>query len=149
MADAKKRLTPAQKAGQTRRKYDRAKLVPIICERLAAPDTQGLEPILREMGVPKDTVRYWRETDPDIEAQFLAARDEGYDAIAHRLRKTARGKGEDDGGDSTGDVQRDKLIVDTDLKLLAKWSPRYGDKQQVEHSGTLTLAELVAASQQK
>jgi hypothetical protein len=41
---------------------------------------------------------------------------------------TARGK-----GDSTGEVQRDKLIVETDLKLLAKWSPkRYGDK--VTHS---------------
>ena len=29
-------------------------------------------------------------------------------------------------------MQRDKLIIDTDLKLLAKWSPRlYGDKVQL------------------
>jgi hypothetical protein len=45
---------------------------------------------------------------------------------------TARGKDAQDGGDSSGDVQRDKLIVDTDLKLLAKWDPRrYGERQLV------------------
>jgi hypothetical protein len=44
--------------------------------------------------------------------------------IAARTRETARGF-----GDSSGDVQRDKLIIETDLKLLAKWDPkRYGDR---------------------
>lgn len=60
----------------------------------------------------------------------------GYDAIADRVRKTARGKIEADGGESSGDVQRDKLIIDTDLKLLAKWDPkRYGEKVTQEHVG--------------
>ena len=46
----------------------------------------------------------------------------------NRTRATARAKTADDGGDSSGDVQRDKLIIETDLKLLAKWDPkRYGD----------------------
>lgn len=31
------------------------------------------------------------------------------------------------------------------LKLLAKWSPkRYGDRQQIEHSGKVSLESLVA-----
>jgi hypothetical protein len=41
-----------------------------------------------------------------------------------------------DGGESTNDVQRDKLIIETDLKLLAKWNPKkYGDKVNVEATG--------------
>ncbi|HXD37446.1 MAG TPA: hypothetical protein VN624_12375, partial [Rhodanobacter sp.] len=40
-----------------------------------------------------------------------------------------------------------KLRIDTRLKLLAKWDPkRYGDKQQLEHSGTLSLENLVAGA---
>lgn len=47
--------------------------------------------------------------------------------MADNLRKTARGIGE-----SSGDVARDKLIIDTDVRLLARWNPkRYGDRQIV------------------
>jgi hypothetical protein len=45
----------------------------------------------------------------------------------------------EEGGDSSGDVQRDKLIVETDLKLLAKWNPRYRDNHVVEHQGGVTM----------
>ena len=52
---------------------------------------------------------------------------EGEETIAFNLRETARGRGE-----STHDVHRDKLIIETDLKLLAKWNPkRYGDKIEI------------------
>jgi hypothetical protein len=64
----------------------------------------------------------------EVSAAIARARVIGHDAIAARARQTARGKTDDEGGDSTGDVQRDKLIIETDLKLLAKWDPkRYGD----------------------
>lgn len=116
------------------RKFDRDDLVPKICARLATGEP--LEPILREMGLQKRTVNYWREHEEDIAKQFDEARDAGYDAIAYRLRATARGKSVNQGGDSTGDTQRDKLIIETDLKLLAKWDPRrYGDKVQQEITG--------------
>jgi hypothetical protein len=103
-------------------------LVEAICERLSMGEP--LEEICRGPGMPSSrAVRYWRSGNPEIAKQFDEARDAGFDAIACRARKTARGKGGDDGGDSTDDVQRDKLIIDTDLKLLAKWDPRrYGDK---------------------
>ena len=64
--------------------------------------------------------------DDDISRAIARAREEGEQSIAFRARQTARGA-----GDSTGDVQRDKLIIDTDLKLLAKFNPkRWGDKLQ-------------------
>jgi hypothetical protein len=68
---------------------------------------------------------------PEVSQAIAHARDLGWDAIAHKARATARGS-----GDSKGDIQRDKLIIDTDLKLLAKWDPkRYGDKIQNEITG--------------
>lgn len=113
------------------RKHDRDALVPTICARLATGEPHTV--ILRDLGLKVRTVNDWRAQDKDIAAQFDEARELGYDAIAQRSRLTARGKSEADGGDSTGDVQRDKLIIDTDHKLLAKWDPRrYGDK--VQHS---------------
>lgn len=108
---------------------------------------EPLAVICREDGMPSDrTVREWAEKDHDISAAIARAREAGEDAIAWRLRAVARGEK----GASSGDVQRDKLIVDTDLKLLAKFNPkRWGDRQQVEHSGGITLEQLVTSGQPK
>lgn len=86
--------------------------------------------ICRDDGFPTDrTVRNWILADEAFASAIAGARESGHDAIASRTRLTARGKTSEEGGDSTGDVQRDKLIIDTDLKLLSKWNPRrYGDK---------------------
>ena len=94
-----------------------------ICEQLA--DGIPLAVICRDGGMPAvHTVSKWKAAHEAFSADFACAREEGHDAIAARLRDTARGLGE-----STADVQRDKLIIDTDLKLLAKWDPkRYGDR---------------------
>ena len=111
------------------RLYDRDKLVPQICARLS--EGEPLAVICRDIGIPRRTVNQWRQDDEEIAAQFDESRDEGYDTIAWRIRGTARGI-----NDSTGDTQRDKLIIDTDLKLLAKWDPRrYGEKIQQELVG--------------
>lgn len=111
-------------------KHDRAAVTKAVCERLAKGEPMSV--ICREIGVPVRTVNDWRLDDADIRAQFDEARDLGHDAIAVRMRLTARGKGPEHGGDSTGDVQRDRLIIDTDDKLLRKWDPRrYGEKVQL------------------
>lgn len=79
-----------------------------------------------------DTVRNWMKADPAFNRAIARAREVGFDVIAHRSRLTLRGKTEDEGGESTGDVQRDKAIADHDLKLLAKWDPkRYGDRMKL------------------
>lgn len=78
-----------------------------------------------------DTVRNWAESDAEFSRDIARARNTGFDVIADRLRETARGR-----GDSTGDVVRDKLIIDTDLKLLAKWDPkRYAELNKQELTG--------------
>lgn len=104
-----------------------------ICERLSKGEP--LAQICRDEHMPAvRTVSDWKVAHPEFSAAIACAREEGFDAIAARTRLTARGFGPDYDGDSSGDVQRDKLIIDTDLKLLAKWDPkRYGDK--VAHVG--------------
>jgi hypothetical protein len=106
---------------------------PEIENEIIARISEGepLAAICRDEHMPSDrAVRYWQDEDEQFASAIARARLDGFDAIAARVRMTARGKTEADGGDSSGDVQRDKLIVDTDLKLLAKWDPkRYGDRQ--------------------
>lgn len=106
-----------------------------ICLRISSGET--LSDILRSPNRPDlpayRTVCDWRHTFPEFETAYQRARDLGHDALAERTRRTARGLGPDQGGDSTGDVARDKLIIDQENKLLSKWSPRYADK--LVHAG--------------
>ena len=107
-------------------------IVKEICDRLSKGEP--LEQICRDDGMPSSrTIRDWQECKvasvPDsVSTDIARARDIGFDVIALNTRDIARGVGE-----STKDVQRDKLIIDTDLKLLAKWNPKkYGDNSKVE-----------------
>lgn len=102
-----------------------------IAERLAAGEP--LAHICRDPGMPAvRTVSDWKAKSEAFSADIACAREDGFDAIAWRARMTLRGKGVEDGGESTNDVQRDKAIAEFDLKLLAKWDVRrYGDKLAV------------------
>lgn len=108
--------------------------------------------ICREDDMPGyRTVLEWQRTREEFAAVIAYAREAGFDYIAYRARMTIRGKTEEDGGESTGDVQRDKAIVDADLKLLSKWDPkRYGDAVQLRHAdadgGKVDLADTPAAA---
>lgn len=100
-----------------------------ICERLA--NGEPLAVICRDPRMPGVTsVWNWEKLYPDLSEAIARARETGADVIAWNARATARG-----GGESTEDVQRDRLIIETDLKLLAKWNPRYSDRQRIEHTG--------------
>ncbi len=111
-------------------------IVKEICDLLS--EGMPLEQICRMPGMPAAyTVHDWKSANqrpagvPESVATDIArARELGYDAIAAQTRETARGR-----GDSTDDVQRDKLIIETDLKLLAKWTRKYSEKQTHEHAG--------------
>jgi hypothetical protein len=108
-------------------------LVEEVCDRLSKGEP--LTVICQDQHMPcDDTVRNWAASSDELSRAIARARATGFDAIAWRSRQTIRGKMQDEGGESTGDVQRDKAIVDHDLKLLAKWDPkRYGDR--VAHVG--------------
>lgn len=123
-------------------------IVDEICERLS--EGEPLRQICRDEHMPAWRTVYDWMADGAISARIARARDLGYDAIAEEILEIA-----DDGrndyiellsnGEVTGykvnaeNIQRAKLRVETRLKLLAKWCPkRYGDKQEVTHTGEIT-----------
>jgi len=100
-----------------------------IVDRITEGET--LADICRDDHMPGyRTVFDWEDKHPEFSANITRARKYGYDQIANGTRLVARG-----GVGSTSDVQRDKLIIETDLKLLAKWDKRYGDKVNHEVTG--------------
>lgn len=114
-----------------------------ICERLAVGES--LASIVRDPRMPSwGTVYAWRDRDPETVERFRHAREVGEEALASRLRLVAKGEE----GFSSGDPQRDKLIIDTDFKLLAKMNPRkWGESTQLRHAdadgGKLDTGPLV------
>lgn len=118
-----------------------------ICDEILTRLAEGepLAQICRDAHMPGvTTVWDWEQIDQAFSERIARARLAGHDMIAARSRMTARGFDSHNGGESSGDVQRDKLIIDTDHKLLAKWDPRrYGDRQQVDLSGGIDLKKTV------
>lgn len=139
MAKAPKKKTQPEN-GEVCKKPDirRSKYSDELLEEIAHRLSQGepLEQICRDDHMPTSTaVRDWMDgkvktVDANkVTFAIARAREAGEDAIACNARLVARGVE----GHSSGDVQRDKLIIDTDLKLLAKWNPkRYGERHIVQ-----------------
>jgi hypothetical protein len=117
-----------------------------------------LAEICRNENLPhQQTVYDWRETIPDFAIRFARAREDGFDRIAADALAIANTpmEGVEITTDTDGRVSEKrcdmlghrKLQIETRLKLLAKWDPkRYGERQQVEHSGGLTLEQLILDS---
>ncbi|MFC4728808.1 hypothetical protein [Coralloluteibacterium thermophilus] len=102
-------------------------ILDVICERLS--EGEPLAQICRDEGMPTDrTVRNWVRERDDVSSAIARAREIGFDRIAEDCLAIA--------DEQAGDVQRDKLRIETRLKLLAKWDPkRFGDRNQMELSG--------------
>lgn len=112
-----------------------------ICEKLS----QGipLAVICREEGMPAvRTVSDWKSAHPSFAADFVRAREEGFDALAAQCIEIADDEEHDWTLTKKGPVVsevaigRARLQVDTRLKLLAKWYPaKYGEKVDVTTGG--------------
>jgi hypothetical protein len=123
-----------------------------ICVRLSVGEP--LAAICRDIGVGYRTVYDWIDIYPDFAANIARARESGYDHIAEDCLSIAdngiNDKQKDDDGKVIIDhdaIQRSKLRVETRLKLLAKWSKKYADKVQQEHSGQITLTHEQALNE--
>jgi hypothetical protein len=139
---------------------DRQPLVDEICKRLS--EGEPLAQICRDMHMPGvTTVWEWAKADKSISESIAYARELGFDVIAQDCLDIAD-DGTNDYAERTGKdgkdyiafdaehVQRSKLRVETRLKLLAKWDPkRSGDKQQIEHSGTINTATAILAARKR
>lgn len=97
----------------------------------------------------------WQADDKEFGARVARAREIGFHVMAEQTLQIA-----DDGSNdefvtddgrvvtNTDVVARSKLRVDTRFKLLACWDPRrYGPKAQVEHTGKVTLEQLVGGDE--
>ena len=100
----------------------------------------------------RTTVWDWAKANKDFSQRIAHARDAGFDAIAEECMEIADAPmpstqfGTTDGGA----VQHAKLKIETRLKLLAKWDPkRYGEKQQIEHSGAVDIASALMAARKR
>lgn len=126
-------IEPKNKGGRPSLYTD--KILEEIVTRLS--NGEPLAQICRSDNMPAyRTVWEWQQNNEEVSKGIAHAREEGEDVIAANTRLIARGIGE-----STNDVQRDKLIIETDLKLLAKWNPKkYGEHKQLEinHTGAVT-----------
>jgi hypothetical protein len=106
------------------------KRTPEVEERIIEGLTDGvpLRVLCRQDDIPSwRTVYDWINADPSFASRVAYARDLGFEAIAEDILDIA-----DDTPAISEHVQRNKMRIDTRLKLLACWSPkRYGNKQDV------------------
>ena len=111
-----------------------------ICARLAAGES--LRSICRDDHMPdRATVANWCSRDEHFFSQYTRAREFGLDELADEVIEIA------DAG--SGDAVRDRIRFDARRWYLSKLAPkRYGDKQEIEHKGNLTVTGLLDAAEQ-
>jgi hypothetical protein len=123
----------------------------VICERLA--DGESLRSICKSDSMPdKATVFRWLYVNEAFRDQYARAREEQAESYVDEMVSisdeectiitTEEGNTEVK-FDSTA-VARNKLRVDTRKWAAIKLLPRkYGDKLDLNHSGTMTLEQLI------
>lgn len=119
-----------------------------------------LRDFCRQPSMPhRSAIDRWRAEDPAFQRRFARAREDGFDVIAEEALAIAdspkAGKIVTVDKDGKKTVTEDmlghrKLQIETRLKLLAKWDPkRYGERVEVEHSGTLDLADAIRKARER
>ena len=111
-------------------------MVDLILECVSAGTP--LAEVCRQDWAPHPSTWYdWINDDPELDRRFARARGLGQAAIEAHSRLVARGEK----GYSSGDVKRDRLIVDTDNRMIDRWDRRYANG--VEPSDQAQLGNLV------
>jgi hypothetical protein len=106
----------------------------VICESLQA-----------EGSFTGQSLYNWLKDDPEAKLAIDYARDLGFDWIAHDCIAIADDTSQDVVFDGDGvphpngaAVLRAKVRIETRLKLLAKWSPRYAEGSTLKVEGEVT-----------
>ena len=119
----------------------------IICERLASGEALGA--ICKDIGIHRNTVRLWRDANPDFDVQYARAREDYYDNLAEEMMIIANTKSEghihERGVDGQGQtwekdkyydaVEHRKLQIETRKWLLTKLSPKFKERVTQEVVG--------------
>jgi hypothetical protein len=127
-----------------------------ICEMIATGD-KSLRQVARELSLAHSTILLWAVNNPDFADQYARAcafRDEASMELIDDLRTAEPekvtftiGENATKTGIDNGWVSWKKVQIDALKWQLAKRRPKkYGDKQEIEHTGKVTLESLVTAS---
>lgn len=100
----------------------------LICNQLS--EGKSLRRICRDMGIPESTARYWLTKNEEAFAHSARAKELGCDALADECLEIA--------DDETLDPAHKRIMVDTRIRLIGKWSQRYSDKLTVKSEQTVT-----------
>lgn len=131
-----------------------------ICRRIANGET--LMAICQSEDMPPaSTVRQWALDDVQgFAADSARAYQLGFETLAEQCLAIADTPVEGveyttkaDGGmeEKRGDMlQHRRLQIETRMRLLGKWAPkRYGDKMDLTHSGTVSIAETLRQARER
>jgi hypothetical protein len=110
-----------------------------ICERLA--NGEPLAKICRDDHMPcYSAVRRWEDDNAEFKALSTRAKRDGTHFLADDCQEIVDEPVDGDAEVARIQIAHRKLRVDTRLRLIGKWnSGDYGDKQQVEHTGGVTV----------
>jgi len=121
----------------------------IICDRIA--NGESLKSICEDEELPaRSTVFKWLAENRTFSDMYARAREEQADTIFDEIIEIAddgrndwmERRGEDDAGWVTNgeNIQRAKLRIDARKWMAGKLRPKkYGDRQEIEHSGSVEL----------
>ena len=98
-----------------------------VIERISSGDTDAN--CARVLDIRSSSIASKRELDEHFRKRYFKALESAYVNIAMETRSVARGEE----GYSSGCVSRDKLIIETDLKLASKFASKIlGDRLMVD-----------------
>lgn len=130
-----------------------------ILKRLA--EGESLRSVCRDKGMPDEsTVRSWAIDDVGgFGTQYARAREIGFDVLAEACLEIADtpviGVRREETENGVKEVTEDmlghrRLQVDTRKWLLSKLAPKkYGEKQQVDHGGNLSIQVVTGVPEKK
>ncbi len=101
----------------------------------------GVTKICKKDGMPCETAFYtWLGKDLDnLGERYALARDAQSEIMAQEMMERATAEGV-----TAGEINRDRLAIDTMKWIASKLKPKkYGDNQQVNHTGTVQVEQLV------
>ena len=129
-----------------------------ICAGLAQGNS--LLQTCKDLGIAVSTAWVWERDIPEHAENAVRAREAGCHVMACEMKDIADtpqigvirttkpdGQIEEREEDMT---QHRRLRIETRKWLLSKWAAKvYGDKQQIEHSGTVSIADTLRAAREK
>lgn len=118
---------------------DRPDLFEVICQRVE--NGESLSAICAAAPMPSyAAVFHWMKLRKDWADRYAHAREIAEEKLCDETRLIAKGEP----GFTTGDTQRDKLLVDRDKWFLAVSNPKkYSERKQLDMNVTVNLEQLI------